>query len=78
MENNEKYAKAFMDILKVSPEQLPTLSYQDVKEWDSIGHLALISALEEAFDIVFEPDDIIDLSSFEVGKEILKKYDIQF
>ena len=40
--------------------------------------MALISALEDAFDIMFDTDDIIDLSSFEKGKEILKKYDVEF
>ena len=40
-----------------------------------IGHMSLMSALEEA-DISLETDDIVDFSSYEKGKEILKKYDI--
>jgi len=38
--------------------------------------MGLIAELEELFDISMEMDDIIDFSSFEKGKEILKKYDI--
>ena len=32
--------------------------------------MSLIAALEEAFDIMMDTDDIIDLSSYEKGKEI--------
>ena len=35
-----------------------------------------MSALEDAFDISLETDDIVDFSSYEKGKEILKKYNI--
>ncbi len=38
--------------------------------------MALMAALEEAFNIELETDDIIDFSSFEKGIEILKKYGI--
>jgi len=44
-----------------------------------MGHMSLIAALEDAFDIMLETDDIIDMSSYEKGKEILtKSYDLQF
>ena len=39
--------------------------------------MGLIAAIEEAFDIMMETDDIVDLSSFDKGKEILKKYDVE-
>ena len=40
--------------------------------------MTLVAAIEDAFDIMLDTDDIIDFSSFEKGKEILKKYDIEF
>ena len=51
------------------------LKYESIPEWDSVGHMTMISNLEEVFDIVMEMDDIIDFSSFEIGKEILKIQD---
>ena len=39
--------------------------------------MSLVAALEDAFDIMMEMDDIIDLSSFEKGKEILRKYAVE-
>ena len=55
---------------------LDKLKYNEIDEWDSIGHMNLISALEENFKITFETDDIVDFSSYNKGKEILSKYKI--
>ena len=77
MTNLEKYQNAFMEALNVEPDQLEELTYQSITEWDSVGHMGLIAALETAFDIMMDTDDIIDLSSFEKGKELLKKYDVE-
>ena len=76
MTNLEKYRNAFVEGLGVSEDQVDGLTFQSVTEWDSVGHMGLIAALEETFDIVFDTDDIVDFSSFEKGKEILKKYDV--
>ena len=77
MENLEKYKKVFITNLGVSDNELSNLTYQSVANWDSVGHMGLIAALEEDFDIVMEMDDIIELSSFNKGKEILKKYNVE-
>ena len=73
----EKYQKAFIDGLDIdSNHDLNNLKFNDIEEWDSIGHMSLMAELEEAFDISLETDDIVDFSSYEKGKEILKKYKI--
>lgn len=77
MTNLEKYTNAFVEALNITADQTSGLEYQAIPEWDSVGHMNLVAAIEEAFDIMMETDDIIDLSSFEKGKEILKKYDIE-
>tara|TARA_B000000475_G_C15636956_1_gene299929 strand:+ start:77 stop:319 length:243 start_codon:yes stop_codon:yes gene_type:complete len=79
MENKEKYYKIFEQSLSISKDQInDNLEYNEVPEWDSIGHMTLIADLEEAFQITFETDDIIDFSSFSKGKKILKeKYKIE-
>lgn len=79
MSNLEKYNKAFTESLQIKESQLDGLKYQDIQAWDSVGHMGLIAALEDAFDIMMDTDDIIDLSSYEKGKEILtKNYQIEF
>ena len=77
MSNLEKYNEVFCENLQVTAEQLPELKYQGVELWDSVGHMTLMAALEDAFDIMLDTDDIIDFSSYEKGKEILKKYDVE-
>lgn len=75
MSNLEKYNEAFVNSFEITEEKLSGLKYQDIAAWDSVGHMTLIAALEEAFDIMMDTDDIIDLSSYEKGKEILAKED---
>ena len=77
MTNLEKYTKAFAEGLGIDPASASGLKYQAIKEWDSVGHMQLIAALEEAFDIMMDTEDIIDLSSFEKGIEIMRKYDVE-
>lgn len=80
MSNLEKYNKVFTKVLEITEDQLPNLKYQDITTWDSVGHMSLIAALEDTFDIMMDTDDIIDLSSYEKGKEILAKdeYGVEF
>lgn len=77
MSNLEKYNKAFMNSFEITDDKLAGLKYQDIPSWDSVGHMSLVAALEDAFDIMMDTDDIIDLSSYEKGKEILKKYNVE-
>ena len=79
MTNKEKYKKIFMETFEIDENKLNGLQYQDIKEWDSVGHMTLIAALEDSFEIMMETDDIIDLNSFEKGREILSEnYGIEF
>ena len=33
----------------------------DFPAWDSLGHLAILTAVEEEFDISFEPEEMMEL-----------------
>jgi acyl carrier protein len=79
MTNKEKYEQIFIDCFSVEKGMLnEEFVYQCVETWDSVGHMSMIAALEEAFDIMMETDDIIDFGSYTKGMEILSKYGIQF
>lgn len=77
MTNKEKYINCFVEALEVPTDKVENLEYQGVESWDSVGHMSLVAAIEDAFDIMMDTDDIVDLSSFAKGIEILKKYDIE-
>jgi acyl carrier protein len=76
MSNFEKYVTAFTSTLLIEESALANLKYQDIAAWDSIGHMSLMTAIEETFGIEMEIDDIIGFSSFEVGRSILAKYNV--
>jgi acyl carrier protein len=77
MTNREKYDQAFMESLGIGAEKLgAALTYQSVPGWDSVGHMSLVAALEAAFDIAMDMDDVIDLSSYLKGIETLAKYGV--
>jgi len=74
---NSKYIEAFKVALQIDEsEDFQNLKYRD-SGWDSVAHMVLMTEIENAFDIMLDTDDVIDFSSFEKGKEILRKYDIE-
>ena len=77
MNNKDKYEKSFIETFSIEEKDLSNLEYNAIPEWDSIGHMTLISNLETAFKITMETDDIIDFSSFKKGIMILKKYNVE-
>ena len=74
MTNYEKYCDVFKRVFELDDNtDVTVLAFQETPMWDSIGHMNLAAVLEETFDVRFEIDDIIDLSSFKKGIEILSK-----
>jgi acyl carrier protein len=76
--NNATYKQIFIDILGVSADDLDdTFTFESVDEWDSLAHMDLIEALEAAFWVMFEPEDILHYESYENGKRLLSKYGVE-
>jgi acyl carrier protein len=77
MKNKNKYIEIFIKSFSMEKKKFnEKIKYNDIPEWDSIGHMTLMSDLEDGFDISIDTDDIIDFSSFKKGIQILKKYKI--
>ena len=71
----ERVRGVFMECLGVTRDVVTDqLEYGSIPQWDSVAHMSLIVGLEDEFDIMIETDDVIDLSSFEMAKEIVNKY----
>jgi len=51
-----------------------SLQFQAIPEWDSVGHMQLIAAIETAFDVMLETQEVLDMSSFDKAVEILKRH----
>ncbi|HYF22791.1 MAG TPA: acyl carrier protein [Caulobacteraceae bacterium] len=78
-DNNEKLKQAVAEGLQIAPEKVTDdLTYESIREWDSVAHMALVAAIEERFDLMLDTDDIIAMSSVGTIKQILGKYDVAF
>lgn len=78
MTNKDKYDKVFMDCFSVTADALnEQFTYQCVPAWDSVGHMGMVAALEDAFGIMMETEDIIEFGSYTIGIEKLKKYGVE-
>jgi len=53
-----------------------SVEYQNTEGWDSVAHMAIVADLEDRFEIMFDIDDVIDMSSFDETLRILKKYQV--
>lgn len=78
MNNLEKLTKVFAETFGIDESQVAELKYQAIEQWDSVGHMTLVAAIEDEFGIEMDTDDIIDMSSFEKAKEIVAKYGVAF
>ena len=78
MDSKQKYQDIFIKSLSIDKNKFNTdIKYNEIPEWDSIGHMTLMYGLEEGFGITMETDDIVDFGSFKKGFEILSKYGIK-
>jgi acyl carrier protein len=76
MSNRDNYQSVFKESFQYEGD-VEQLEYQGIAEWDSVGHMQLMAALEETFGIELDVDDIIDFSSFKKGISILAKYKVE-
>lgn len=77
MTNIEEFNTAFIEVFGVTREVLnESFSKENIEGWDSVHQLNIISILEESFDVMFEPEEIMELTSYEKGIEILNRYGI--
>lgn len=78
MTNIETYRNIFMETFGVAEDVLnETFTFEGVEQWDSLAHMELIGKLEEAFDVFFQTEDILNYGSYLNGVEILKRYGVE-
>lgn len=58
--------------LQVSPQIITeTVTMDDIEEWDSLGHVHIMVALEQAFDLYMDVEDFAELQSVPAILEFL-------
>lgn len=74
----QKYKQVFIEVFGVLESALnDDFSKDNVIEWDSVHQLNIVALLEETFDVMFEPEDIMGFTSYKAGKEILERYGVE-
>lgn len=78
MTNIEKYNDIFVQVFGADVAQLgDNYSKETVAEWDSVHQLNIISLMEETFDLMLDPEDIMACTSYIAGKEILARNGVE-
>lgn len=78
MTNVEKYNDIFVQVFGADVAQLgDTYNKETVPAWDSVHQLNIISLIEENFDLMLEPEDIMACTSYNAGKEILARNGVE-
>lgn len=78
MTNIEKLNNIFCEVFSVEPAALGEgFKKENVDGWDSVRQLSLTSSIEDEFDIMLDPEDILACVSYDAAKEIVVKYEIE-
>jgi acyl carrier protein len=77
MDLQQRLRNTFVEALALGDDvDVENLKYRDIDEWDSVGHMALVAAIEDEFDVQFETEQVIDMSSFKVALDMVKGFGI--
>jgi len=78
MTNLEKLNAIFCEVFGGEVSALGTeFDNKSVEGWDSVRQLSLTTAVEDTFDIMLDPEDILEFTSYDNAKTILGKYEIE-
>ncbi|KIR65945.1 acyl carrier protein [Micromonospora harpali] len=73
MSLTDRLRGVFVDALEL-PEgtDVENLTYRGIEQWDSLGHMTLVAAIEDEFDVQLDTEQVIDMSSFKVALDMLR------
>jgi acyl carrier protein len=70
---NDRLRDVFVEALALDTDvDVENLKYREIEQWDSVGHMALVAAIEDEFDVQFDTDQVIDMSSFKVALDTVR------
>jgi len=66
----DKILKTVSEVLAIEVDE--NTSQKNCDKWDSLQHLNIIVALEDAFDVSFEPEEIASMKNIGTIEEIIQ------
>ena len=77
LENQQKVFSIVAQTLEIPLEQVSAeLAVGSIPQWDSLGHLGIVSALEEAFSISFDVDELFEVENVGDFIDLIDKQDL--
>ena len=74
MNIKERVYKVISDIFRINMSEIDDdLEVGGTKEWDSLGHIGLIVALEKEFKLTFDVDETLEMDNVYDIVEILEE-----
>jgi acyl carrier protein len=68
----------FRRLFQVQPEALTdAIGWNDLEQWDSLGHLELLDALREAFRVEIPPEEALEMSTVGAIKRVVQKLSLE-
>lgn len=71
---DKRLKKIFINILNIETDIIEMSEIDNTSEWDSLGHIRLISEIEEEFGIQLEASEISEFVDYESIKHIILKH----
>lgn len=70
--------EAIRDGLGLSEDtEVSSIVYGETPEWDSVAHMQMVAALEAAYGIMLDTDDVIGMSDYsEIRRILTERYDV--
>jgi len=75
--NQDKLFRIFREVFGLEKVSLD-MTKNDIAEWNSLQTINLIIALEESFQVEFQPEEAADMLSIGIVKDILVEKGISF
>jgi acyl carrier protein len=61
--------------LDLAPDaDLASIAYGETETWDSVAHMQMVAAIEDAFGIMLDTDDVIGMSNYRIARQILRDH----
>jgi acyl carrier protein len=72
MSLSDRLRAVFVEALELPDGvDVENLKYREIEQWDSLGHMTLVGAIENEFNVQLDTEQVIDMSSFKVALDML-------
>ena len=77
-DNEDRLKQVLCDVLKIHVDGIgDDTSVDTVERWDSLSHLNLVLALEQAFDISFTEEQTVEILNYPLIKAVLGEHGVE-